>query len=60
MSGELTAEEFQIALAQRDAMADALKELVAIVDRIGGYMEYEKQADIRNARALLAEYEAAK
>lgn len=45
------------ALAQRDAMATSLREMVAIVEKEAGYMTHEKQGQLRHARALLAECE---
>lgn len=45
------------ALAQRDALAAALRELVAIITNEGGYLTPERQAQLRHARALLAEHE---
>lgn len=60
MGGEFYDREFEVTLAQRDAMADALRAMVAIVTEVGGYMTHERQGQLRHARALLAEHEEAR
>jgi hypothetical protein len=48
-------ERLDVTRASRDALLVALEALVATLTGIGGYMTPEQQAELRNARALLAE-----
>lgn len=40
--------------AERDAALGVLRELVAYVERVGGYMPHKDQETVRGARMLLA------
>lgn len=44
-----------LAVAQRDALHDALSSLVAHVRRIGGFMEHKDQVALWRAMAVLEE-----
>ncbi len=45
----------ELRTAQAEALAAALLKCLAVVSRIGGYLPHEDIADVRAARALLAE-----
>lgn len=49
------AEQRDLAVAQRDAALAQLRAIVAIVDRVGGYMRHDDQVELRTAKALLVE-----
>lgn len=43
------------AVAQRDRALTSLKKLIRQLERIGGHSTYDEQADLREARAVVAE-----
>ncbi len=47
----------EIAIAQRDRALGSVRKLVRQLERIGGYTTPEQQAELWEARALLAESE---
>lgn len=49
-------EDVQVAKAQRDEALDMVRRLVKRIDKHGGYSKPDQQADMRGARALLAEH----
>ena len=49
-------EDVQIARARRDDALDALRGVLAILDRDGGFRTPKQQAVMRGAKALIAEY----
>lgn len=52
-------ERFEIIRARHDRACRALYALVRQLERIGGYMTTEQQAELREARAVLAEADEA-
>lgn len=49
------ASALELALAQRDALADSLVRMVRLVRREAGFMPHKDQQDLREAMARLAE-----
>jgi hypothetical protein len=45
----------ELALAQRDGMAESLAKMVNLLERVGGFMPSKDQADLREAIARLIE-----
>lgn len=49
-------ERAELSRAQLNATLSALRELVGVIARVGGYMAPEDQQHYRHARGLLAEH----
>jgi hypothetical protein len=45
----------EVLTAQRDSAIESLKKLVRQLERIRGHSTYQDQADLREARAVIAE-----
>ena len=55
IAADLLSEQLLVVTAERDALFEALVRVIADTDREGGFMKTERQANLRQAKSLIAE-----